>query len=321
MHSFQELSALFTKHFEVGHFPSSPASLYEPADYFLSLGAKRVRPVMCMMGNELFDAISADTYHAATAIELFHNFTLIHDDIMDKAPLRRGMQTVHARYGEPTALLAGDVMLVVAYDALNRIESAALREVITLFNTTAKAVCEGQQLDMDFEKAASVGMTEYIRMIELKTSVLLAASLQIGAVLGQAVSADQHYLYEFGRNLGISFQIQDDYLDAFGDPAKFGKQLGGDILADKKTFLMVKVMEVATAQQLQEIERLQGSTPGEKIAGTLQIFRETGVEEWARALKEQYRDKAFDFLEKSSADTARKLPLQDLADFLIAREH
>src|SRR5947208_14026334 len=186
MHSFEALSVEFKKKFNVKHFPAVPESLYTSCDYFLELGGKRVRPVMCLMGNELFDTINPDAWHVATAIELFHNFTLIHDDIMDAAPMRRGMQTVHTKYGGNAALLAGDVMLIVAYDYLNKINAGYLRKVLSLFNKAAREVCEGQQMDMDFEKKENVALDEYIHMIALKTSVLLAASLQMGAILGGA---------------------------------------------------------------------------------------------------------------------------------------
>src|SRR5687767_6499004 len=179
MHSFQELSDKFRLKFEVSHFPPAPSTLFEPASYFLTIGGKRIRPVLCLMANELFDVIRSDTYNLAIAIELFHNFTLIHDDIMDKAPLRRGMQTVHEKYGEATALLAGDVMLVTAYEYISRVKSDQLNRIFQLFNKTSRQVCEGQQLDMDYEKEAQVSLEDYIRMIELKTSVLLAGSLQL----------------------------------------------------------------------------------------------------------------------------------------------
>jgi len=184
MKSFKELVQDFAAKFSINHFPKEPSTLYEPGDYFLSLGGKRIRPVMCLMGNELFDEIIPDAYHVATAIELFHNFTLIHDDIMDNASLRRGLQTVHAKYGENTAILSGDVMLIVAYEYLNKINTGYLHRILHLFNRTAKEVCEGQQLDIDFEKRDDVSFDEYLHMIELKTSVLLAASLQLGAILG-----------------------------------------------------------------------------------------------------------------------------------------
>ncbi|MBA3674341.1 MAG: polyprenyl synthetase family protein, partial [Chitinophagaceae bacterium] len=195
MHSFQELSHLFEEKFNIRHFPNAPVSLYDPSQYILSLGGKRIRPAMCLMGNELVSNINPDTWHVATAIELFHNFTLIHDDIMDKAPLRRGMETVHNKFGDSTALLAGDVMLVVAYDYVNKINKDYLQKVMRLFNKTAKEVCEGQQLDMDFEKKEKVNFDEYLNMIELKTSVALAASLQLGAILGGAGEGNQKHLY------------------------------------------------------------------------------------------------------------------------------
>jgi geranylgeranyl diphosphate synthase type II len=321
MHSFEELSHLFTEKFSVSHFPEQPASLYDPNRYFLSLGGKRVRPVLCLMGNELFDSIHPDSYHVAIAIELFHNFTLVHDDIMDKAPLRRGMATVHEKYGESTALLAGDVMLVAAYEYLNRINNLAIHQVLYLFNKTAREVCEGQQMDMDFEKIPSVSLDQYIRMIELKTSVLLAASLRMGAILGGAGEGNQQHLYEFGRNLGIAFQVQDDYLDAFGDPQKFGKQVGGDIIANKKTFLLIRALEVATGSLKQELlDMLQSNEPG-KVEKVLRIFRECKVDKWAFELKEKYMNTAFQHLEDIAVLTARKEPLKKLAQYLVQREY
>jgi geranylgeranyl diphosphate synthase type II len=321
MQSFQDLSNQFTKYFNVRHFPKEPATLYDADEYFLSLGGKRVRPVMCLMGNELFDEISKDAWPVAAAIELFHNFTLIHDDIMDKAPLRRNQPTVHAKYGESTALLSGDVMLIVAYDYLNKVSTDYLHKVIRLFNTTAKEVCEGQQMDMDFEKQEVVHMDEYIRMIELKTSVLLAASLRLGAILGGAGQANQEHIYAFGRNLGIAFQIQDDYLDAYGDPAKFGKQPGGDIMSNKKTFLMIKALESANAVQLKELKRLMQENPEDKVARVLSVFDDCGVNKWAADLKEKYMTEAFEHLEEMAVVSGRKEPLRELAHFLVQREH
>ena len=246
MNSYIELSKKFEEHFDKRHFPSHTRSLYDPAQYILQLGGKRIRPVCVLMANELFDDIVPDAFNVGTAVELFHNFSLIHDDIMDKAPLRRGVQTVHTKFGEPTALLAGDVMLVQAYEYLNKIKTGYLHRIIHLFNKMAKEVCEGQQLDMDFEKNTTVDFDGYVQMIILKTSVLLGCCLQMGAFLGGASEYNQQHMYEFGKNLGIAFQIQDDYLDAFGNPAKFGKQLGGDILANKKTFLLIHAMQNAS---------------------------------------------------------------------------
>src|SRR6185312_10476276 len=265
LHSFKELSALFEGRFNVRHFPQQPQKLYDASQYLLTVKGKRIRPVMCLMGNELFAEIKDDAYHVAAAIELFHNFTLVHDDIMDKAPLRRGLQTVHTKFGEPTALLAGDVMLVGAYEYLNKINVEYIHPVLNLFNTTAKKVCEGQQLDMNFEQDGDVNFDDYVKMIGLKTSVLLAASLQLGAILGGAGLGNQEHLYQFGKNLGIAFQIQDDYLDAFGDPEKFGKKPGGDIMANKKTFLLLQAMKVAPADQQKELKHLLSLENEDKI--------------------------------------------------------
>lgn len=275
---------------------------------------------MCLMGNELFGEIHPDAYHVAMAIELFHNFTLIHDDIMDAAPLRRNMQTVHTKYGINTALLGGDVMLVVAYDYLNKIKGPNLNKILHLFNKTAREVCEGQQLDIDFEKLSSVSLEEYIHMIELKTSVLLAASLQMGAMLGGASEGNCQHLYNFGKNLGIAFQIQDDYLDAFGNPEKFGKDVGGDIKQNKKTFLLIHALEVAAPAQKQELLQLMHENPADKVSKVLAIFKACNVDEWAWALKQQYLDKALQHLEDTAVVSVRKKPLIQLADFLIQRE-
>ena len=321
MHSFSELSKIFEEKFNTRHFPNHTNTLYDPAQYILQLGGKRVRPVSVLMGNELFDEINPDAYNVANAIELFHNFTLIHDDIMDKAPVRRGLPTVHTKYGESTALLAGDVMFVRCYEYLNKLKSPSLHKIIHLFNTTAAQVCEGQQLDMDFEKRDSVSFDEYLDMITLKTSVLLAASLQLGAILGGTGERNQQHIYEFGKNLGIAFQVQDDYLDAFGDPAKFGKQVGGDIIANKKTFLMIRAMEAADASSKKELLQLIKDSPADKVEKTLAIFKKCDVDTWANELKEKYLQSALQHLEEIAVLSIRKEPLKELALFLIERNY
>jgi geranylgeranyl diphosphate synthase, type II len=320
MQSFEDLSKQFAAQFDQRHFPEQPASLYEPNEYFLKLGGKRVRPVLCLMGNELFEDVSPNAWHAATAIELFHNFTLIHDDIMDKAPLRRGLETVHTKYGESTALLAGDVMLVRAYEYLNKISVSHIQPVLSLFNKTATEVCEGQQLDMDFEKREMVGIDEYLHMITLKTSVALAASLKVGAMLGGAGKRNQDLIYEFGKKLGIAFQIQDDYLDAFGDPKKFGKQVGGDILANKKTFLLIHALESVTVSQKNELEKLLQTNPANKVEKVLQLFKDCKADEWALQLKDKYLTEALAHLEDIAVLSKRKEPLKELALFLVKRD-
>ncbi len=320
MQSFQQLSAAFKTYFHTEHFPLQPASLYEPGRYFLNIGGKRIRPVLCLMGNELFDEIKPDAWKVATAIELFHNFTLIHDDIMDKASLRRGMQTVHYKYGESTALLSGDVMLIVAYEYINKINTSYSQRIIHLFNQTAKQVCEGQQLDMDFEKTNSVILDDYLMMIELKTSVLLAASLQMGAMIGGASAHNCNHLYQFGRNLGIAFQIQDDYLDAFGDPEKFGKDIGGDIRQNKKTFLLLQAIQVANEQQRIEINELLKNDATDKVDRMLAIYKACETDKWAKELKKKYLAAAFQHLEDIAVVSVRKKPLLELAEYLVSRE-
>lgn len=320
MQSFLELAQQFETKFNVRHFPKEPQTLYDAAQYILAIGGKRVRPVCVLMGNELFADINQDAWQVAAAIELFHNFSLIHDDIMDKAPLRRGMQTVHAKYGDATALLAGDVMFAQAYDYLTRIDLSYVQKIIKLFNQTSKEVCEGQQIDMDFEQMQNVGMEQYIQMITLKTSVLLAASLQLGAILGGAGEGNQQHIYSFGKNLGIAFQIQDDYLDAFGDPEKFGKQIGGDILSNKKTFLLLHAIEVATANQKKEIDTLISTNPSDKVEKMLTIYKVCKVDEWAKELKEKYYKTALKNLADIAVLAIRKKPLYELATYLMERE-
>lgn len=321
MQSFELLSQKFTQYFDRRHFPAEPATLYEPNEYFLKIGGKRIRPVLCLMGNELFEEVTEDAWHVGTAIELFHNFTLIHDDIMDKAPLRRGKETVHHKYGDNTAILAGDVMLVRAYEELNKIDINFLRPILSLFNKTATEVCEGQQMDMDFEQMQTVSLDAYLKMIELKTSVALAASLQTGAILGGAGERNQHLLYDFGKKLGIAFQVQDDYLDAFGNPEKFGKQVGGDILANKKTFLLIHALEMVKGAASDELQALLKGNPENKVERVLQIYRDCKVDDWALQLKNRYLDEAFQHLDDIAVLSKRKEPLRELAHFLVQREH
>ena len=321
MQSFEQLLKAFEDKFKVRHFPQEPSTLYDPAQYILGIGGKRVRPVLCLMGNELFDEIKPSAWEAAAAVELFHNFTLIHDDIMDQAPLRRGMETVHTKYGTNTAILAGDVVMIMAYEYLRKVDPLILPHILTIFNKTSLEVSEGQQLDMDFEKRDWVSLVEYVHMITLKTSVLLAASLSIGACIGGAGEGNAQHLYDFGKNLGIAFQVQDDYLDAFGDPAKFGKQVGGDILANKKTFLMIRAMESASASDKSRLTELLNETGEHKVKEVLQIFKRSGVDEWAVELKNKYLDQAYTHLEAIAVMNKRKEPLKELAAFLVQRDH
>lgn len=320
MYSFKELVTKFSERFAATHFDSEPASLYDPCNYFLTIGGKRIRPILCLMGNELFNEIHGDAYQLATAVELFHNFTLIHDDIMDAAALRRGMETVHTKYNNNTAILAGDVMMIKSYEYINKMNGPYLQKILRIFNTTAKEVCEGQQLDMDFEQKDMVSLDQYIQMITLKTSVLLAASLEMGAIIGGASEGNCRHLYEFGKNLGIAFQIQDDYLDAFGDPEKFGKEVGGDIRQNKKTFLLLHTLEVAPEEQRLQLIQLMKDQSAGKVDKVLSIYKACGVDAWANTLKEHYLNTALKHLEDIAVVSSRKLPLKELANFLIQRD-
>lgn len=319
MHSFQDLSEKFNKEFDHAHFPESPSTLYAPGNYFLTIGGKRIRPVMCLLGNELFNDIHPDAYQLANAVELFHNFSLVHDDMMDAAQLRRGKTTVHIKYGDNTALLVGDVMMIRAYEYIQKIQTTYLSKILTLFNITAREVCEGQQLDMDFEKMDAVTLDQYIEMITLKTSVLLAASLEMGAIVGGASESNCHQLYQFGKKIGIAFQVQDDYLDAFGDAAIFGKEPGGDIKQNKKTFLLIHALEVATEKQKNELKTLMQQDTPDKVDKVLAIFNACGVQDWAQKLKTKYLNEAFEHLENIAVLSKRKEPLIELANYLMNR--
>jgi geranylgeranyl diphosphate synthase type II len=321
MQSFTQLVARFEERFvQELPFPANPNNLYEPCRYFLSIGGKRIRPVLCLMGNELFADMHEDAFHAAKAIELFHNFTLIHDDIMDKAPLRRGRQTIHERNGITAGILCGDVMNIFAYDELAKV-STCLPQLLRLFNKTAAEVCEGQQLDMDFEARNNVSLDEYIHMIALKTSVLLACALKMGALIGGATDGNATKLYHFGKNLGLAFQLQDDYLDAFGKSDKVGKQTGGDILANKKTFLLINALENSTPEQKEKINALLASNPDDKVAQMLQLFCDTRADVACRNAVQHYSEIAFQSLEEVAVLSKRKEPLKELATFLLQREH
>jgi geranylgeranyl diphosphate synthase type II len=319
MLSFQELSSQFNQQFDTLHFPATPSSLYAPGEYFLTIGGKRIRPVMCIMGNELFSDIHPDAFVVARAIELFHNFTLVHDDMMDEASLRRGMPTVHTKYDNNTALLVGDVMLIRAYEFLQNIQPSYLPKILKIFNRTAREVCEGQQLDMDYAKKEKVTLEDYIQMITLKTSVLLAASLEIGAIIGGAGENNCQHLYEFGKKIGIAFQIQDDYLDAYGNAADFGKEVGGDIKQNKKTFLLLHALSVANNEQRVQLDNLLKNNAPDKVEKVLKIFNACGVGEWAKNLKAKYLQEAFEHLESIAVVSVRKQPLIELANYLMNR--
>lgn len=321
MQDISKLSAFLEKEISTFDFPAQPANLYDPLRYFLTLGGKRMRPILTMLGAELFDVSGKNAVNAAIAVELFHNFSLIHDDIMDAAPLRRKKQTVHTKWNTNIAILSGDVLLVKAYQEICKQDAKVLPRLLEIFNRTAIEVCEGQQLDMDFETRNDVSIEEYIEMIRLKTSVLLGCALEMGAVVAEAKKEDQELIYSFGEHIGVAFQIQDDILDLYADPEKFGKQVGGDVLANKKTLLLLKANELANPAEIETLNKLSSeSNQTLKIESTRKLFDKLGVREAARAMMDEHYVIALNALEKISVSDSNKKPLKDLADILLHRE-
>jgi geranylgeranyl diphosphate synthase, type II len=322
MQSFRDISLQFEQYLKTNMpFPENQENLYEPCRYLLEAGGKRIRPALCLMAAEMFGGTNNDAFQAAMAIELFHNFTLIHDDIMDKAPLRRGKLTVHEKYGLTTGILSGDVMGIFAYSCLDKINPQYLPAVFSIFNKTAIEVCEGQQWDMDFEIKDEVTIDNYLKMIELKTSVLLAASLKMGAILGGASEEDAQNLYEFGKNLGIAFQLQDDYLDTFGTEEKIGKKPGGDIRSNKKTFLMLKSREMADQNALATLTDLSVLEDEKKVEGTRNFYLKLNIDKHSKDIINQYSEYSFEYLSRVNVDASKKTELKALASWLLNRQH
>lgn len=303
--------------------PSSPENLYQPIKYILSLAGKRVRPQLVILGADLFGCSNIEeVIPASVAIEYFHNFTLIHDDIMDKAPLRRGQATVHQKWNEDVAILSGDALLIKAYEQLAKCPVAFVPALLTTFNKVALEVCEGQQIDMDFESRENVSEAEYVNMIRLKTSVLLGGALELGAIISDASVSDRLKLYNFGENLGIAFQLQDDILDAFGDPDTFGKQVGGDIIVNKKTILHILLKQGIDEQDLeafQSILDLPLSASVLKVEQMKLLYDKYKILDKANVIKECYTQKAYDNLADIGVDDVRKEELRRLADRLMHR--
>jgi geranylgeranyl diphosphate synthase type II len=302
--------------------PEGPVNLYEPFRYMLGLGGKRIRPALTLMGHTLFNNDHKKAMPAALCVELFHNFSLIHDDIMDKAPLRRGKATVHTKWNETIGILSGDVMLVNTYKMLAQNYSGdVLSRLMKIYTDTAIEVCEGQQLDMDFESRNDVSVDQYEQMISLKTSVLLGCALKMGAITGGASENDANHLYEFGKNIGIAFQLRDDYLDAFGDPAKTGKQPGGDILAGKKTFLVIECNSLATNSDKEKLDELLHGKSTNKVNATLDLLRKYEVDELTQKEVARFQNLAVQHLAKVKVNDEEKKPLVELANYLLNREH
>ena len=305
-------------------WPPYPAELYEPISYILKMGGKRMRPALLLMACDLFGGDVEKALPPALAIEVFHNFTLMHDDIMDNAPLRRGKVTVHERWSRNAAILSGDVMLIEGYKLMMQVEERLLRIIMDIFNKTAVGVCEGQQLDMDFETRNDVRADEYIYMIRLKTAVVLGGALKIGSLLGGADIKDAELISDFGEQLGLAFQLQDDILDVYGSPEKFGKQVGGDIISNKKTYLLIKSLELANEQQTAELNKwlgLKQFDTQEKVAAVTAIYNSVQVRQYAETAMQTYADKAFEALDKINLPEANKQYLRDFADGLMVREN
>ena len=313
----------FNAHLQKNIKTKEPVQLYDPMVYIMGIGGKRLRPALTLMTTALFDKDYKAAFSAAMAIEIFHNFSLVHDDIMDKAPLRRGKETVHKKWDINTGILSGDAMLISAYKFLEHYDGNNFKKMVQLFTKTAIEVCEGQQYDMDFEIRDDVTLTEYLKMIEYKTAVLLAAAIKMGAMVAEAPSEDQELLYEFGRNIGIAFQLQDDYLDAFGDPANFGKQNGGDIIENKKTFLYLKTRELSDKGALKELEQLfsiKPADPSAKIKIVKELFESSGAAAQSKKAIAEYTQKAFEHLDKIKVEREKKQLFFSFGEELINRQ-
>jgi geranylgeranyl diphosphate synthase type II len=321
--SISKLSSLLNDEIQSYDIIRDPENLYDPISYILELGGKRLRPLLTLIGAQLYTDELHKALKPALAVEIFHNFSLMHDDIMDKAPLRRGKPTVHHKWNENIAILAGDVMLVKAYELITEVEDQHLRKVLKLFSDCATGVCEGQQYDMDFESSEEVSIEEYIEMIRLKTAVLLGFALELGGIIGGADEHDQWLLRSFGENIGIGFQIKDDLLDVFGDQQKVGKQVAGDIISNKKTFLLIKALEKAdepTADKLYEWLDAKDFDPQEKVKEVTAIYLKLGVKEEAEAVMNDYFAKGLASLKKLHVDKIRIGALKTFTQHLIERE-
>ena len=319
-HPYGKLIAEYIQNTE---YPKQPADLYDPIKYILSLSGKRIRPVLVLMGAKLFGKENLqEVVPASIAIEYFHNFSLIHDDIMDRAPLRRGKATVHQKWNDNVAILSGDALLVKAYQELGKSPSAHIPDLLSVFNKVALEVCEGQQYDMDFEKKSNVSEDDYLNMIKLKTSVLLGGALQMGAILANADQQQQELIYDFGVNLGIAFQLQDDYLDVYGNPETFGKQVGGDILCNKKTILRIRTeqfLDEESKEEFQKLIDLDTIEDADKVSRMKNLYAKFEVDKYAEDIKSRYMELAYNKLDSIAVSEAQKAELRMLADTLMHR--
>lgn len=320
--SVDQWQALVEEQLHALQLPEMPDNLYSPVRYMLALGGKRMRPVALLMSAEMFGATPEVAMPAALGIEVFHNFTLLHDDIMDKAPLRRGKSTVHEKWNSDIAILSGDTMFVKSCQLMMNVPASVMPPVMDLFFRTAIEVCEGQQFDMDFQSLSMVTIDDYLEMIRLKTAVLLGAGMGIGALIGGAAEKDVRHLYDFGVNLGIAFQLQDDILDVYGDAGKFGKMVGGDILANKKTYLLLTALSKAKGEELTSLLKwLSAEASEEKLYGVMALYDRLNVKQDAVSRMNELYGVAMNHLDAIPLSPSAKKPLSDLAYMLMHREH
>ncbi|MFZ4545780.1 MAG: polyprenyl synthetase family protein [Bacteroidales bacterium] len=322
MNPIQDIQFRLDEAFSGIRFPSDPADLYDPIVYTLALGGKRMRPLLVLASCQMFGGEINDAINPAIGIELFHNFTLLHDDIMDAAPLRRGKETVYKKWNSNVAILAGDTMFALANKYMLRTRPQAISQVVELFNQTAIEVCEGQQYDMDYEKRMDVSIADYIEMIRLKTAVLLAASLKTGAIIADAQPSDCEHIYNFGINIGLAFQLKDDLLDVYGDQVKFGKVSGGDIIAGKKTYLYLKALESSGSQSdyFQQLYTSNSFSNTEKVIKVRDIFNQLNIEQHTRKQIDDYYQKALHNLSSISLPVEAMESLRDYTAGLMERE-
>ena len=323
MEVLNKYNKLLADHLQMAVGKKEPQQLYDPIKYILSLGGKRIRPALTLMVCDFFGTDFKKAIPAALAVELFHNFSLMHDDIMDEAPLRRGKTSVHEKWDVNTAILSGDAMLILAYQYFESYSPEIFQELARLFSETALQVCEGQQYDMDFETRENVQVAEYLKMIEQKTAVLLGAAMKMGAIVAQASQTDKDIMYEFGKNLGIAFQLQDDYLDVFGNPQTFGKQVGGDIISNKKTFLYLMAEEKGTRSESEELAHLfsiNPADPTDKIKTVRAIFTSSKADEASRSEIEKYSKKGYSLLNNINISEDKKMLLKKFGEKLMERD-
>ena len=323
MHTIYQYQEFLATYLQSQYESKEPKNLYEPIHYILDLGGKRIRPVLTLMAAEIFNTDYKKALPAALAVEVFHNFSLVHDDIMDDAPLRRGQETVHEKWDLNTGILSGDAMLILAYQYFEQYEPVVFRDLAKLFSKTALEVCEGQQWDVDFEKRNDVTIPEYLKMIQYKTAVLVAAAMKMGAIIAETTVENADLIYDFGLNLGLAFQLQDDYLDAFGNPETFGKQVGGDIIENKKTYLYLKAMAFSSEKDAAELTRLFSIHPedsSDKIAVVKELFNSSGAAKATQDAIHDFTFQAFQTLDKMKISVDKKEMLRNFGENLMGRK-